>query len=266
MGQKNGVRSAPERQGGAGGRRESVFDAVPPLRALRALSPQTAVGKLVSRMWSTTRALVVCCEVADVPSCPPGAPRLEMSFVEPEQILDILALLPGARDDDALILSAMERTRAASAGELVLAHESGHLVGMHFIHTAVHGERLARVSPLLYAPLAADEVLTEAVFVLPSFRGRGVGSAMLRASLRHLAERSFRRALAVIDVENRRSLRAFHAAGFRPLTTMRLDTYVLGRRTSELIERDAETHRRYLDATDAARRPAHTSRGAHTRR
>jgi GNAT superfamily N-acetyltransferase len=226
-----------------------VFDAVPPLRAIFALSPRTAIGKLASRMWSTTRAVVVCCEMAEVPPCPPGAPRLELSFVRPATVPAIPSLLPGARDGDALMLSAMERTRAAGAGELVLAYEQGLLAGLHFVHTAEHQQQLERVAPHLYAPLAADEVLTEALFVLPGYRDRGVGSAMLRASLRELGARSYRRALAVIDVENVSSLRAFHAAGFRASTTMRLDTYVLGRRTSELIDRDPETHRRYLAAT-----------------
>ena len=80
----------------------------------------------------------------------------------------------------------------------------------------------------MYEPLQDGDVLTEGMFVFPAFRRRGVAASMLRASAAELARRGHRRCLAVIDVQNRASLRAFHAAGFTARSVMRVDVYRLG--------------------------------------
>ena len=136
----------------------------------------------------------------------------------------------------------------------MVARCSDELVGLHFIHTRHHQDRLERVAPLLYAPLEPDEALTEAVFVFPAFRGRGVAPTMLRASLARLADHGYRRGLAIIDIENEASLRAVHAAGYTAEPTMRVDTWRFGRRTSEFRATDPATWRRSTEAT--ARAPA----------
>ena len=66
------------------------------------------------------------------------------------------------------------------------------------------------------------------------------------------AEAAYRRALAVIDVGNEPSLRAFAAAGYRPAGTMRVDRLRLGRRSSRFVTASTELRRRYA----AAVRPA----------
>ena len=132
---------------------------------------------------------------------------------------------------------------------MVAARCDGDLAGIHFIHTPAHQDRLERVAPRLYRPLAPDEALTEGVFVFPAFRGYGVGSSMIRASLAKLAQQGYRRGLAVIDVDNEASLRMFHAAGFTARPTMRVDTFRLGRRTSTFVPTDATAWRRYRAAT-----------------
>ena len=142
----------------------------------------------------------------------------------------------------------MERTRAEEAGELVVARSDGELVGFHFIHTAAHQERLERIAPRLYEPLEPGEALTEGVFVFPDFRGAGIARSMLRASAVELARRGYRRGIAVIDVENHASLRAFRAAGFKGRPVMRVDAYRFGRRTSRFAAVDHETWRRYREA------------------
>jgi GNAT superfamily N-acetyltransferase len=246
------VVSLSGRRGGLRRTRSWVFDVLPALGALRTLSARTAFDKVRARSWSTRYAIVVSRDLTRPSLEPQGAPVIDVAFVAPDAFPDLRSTLPNARDADALTLAAMERTRAEGAGELVLAYETGRLAALHFIHTGEHQERLERVSPHLYAPLGPREALTEGVFVLPEFRGRGIGPAMLRASGRELGGRGFSRALAVVDVENARSLRAFHGAGFVGEQTVRVDTYRLGRRTSSFAAGDRHTRRRYLDAIGAA--------------
>jgi GNAT superfamily N-acetyltransferase len=225
-----------------------VFDALPAPDALRTLSPRTALEKVRVRIWSTRFAIVIARDLSEAPGAPTGSPEIEVAFVSARTFPNLRSTAPRARDADALTLAAMERTRAEGAGELVVAYLDGRLAAFHFIHTREHQARLERVSPRLYAPLGAGEALTEGVFVLPQFRGRGIGPAMLRESGCELGRRGFHRALAVIDVDNPRSLRAFHAAGFVGQPVVRVDRYRLGRRTSSYAPRDSGTLRRYLDA------------------
>jgi GNAT superfamily N-acetyltransferase len=231
---------------------DPVFDAVPAISTFLSLSPRTLIRKLRTRGWSTRRSLLVVCDLTQPPAGPALAPGLDVSFVEPAAFRDLPSTLRDAHNQDALTLCAMERTRALAAGELVVARSGDELAGIHFIHTRAHQQRLDRISPSLYSPLREDEVLSEAVFVYPKFRGRGVGSSMLRASASELARRGYRRSLAVIDVENRASLRAFRTAGFTAGQLMRVDSYRLGRRTSRFRDVDDETRQRYLEATSGA--------------
>jgi GNAT superfamily N-acetyltransferase len=227
-----------------------AFDAVPDRGTFRALSPNTLAAKVRARLWSTRRSMLVVRELAQHPSAGRApTPGIDVSFVHPSTFPDLSSLLDDPRDEDLLSLAALERTRAEAAGELVVARAGNEVAAIHFIHTAADQERLDRIAPGLYAPLAAGDALTEGVFVFPPFRGRGVAASMLRASASELQRRGYRRGLAVIDVENRASLRAFRAAGFTARPVMRVDAYRLGRRTSRFVEVDPETWRRYEAAT-----------------
>jgi GNAT superfamily N-acetyltransferase len=228
-----------------------LVDALPGARTLLAQSPATLLQKARTRLWSTRRSITV---VLDLPpaSLGPAADDLDVSFADPASVPDLTELAPETTGADLLTLAAIERTRAAGAGELVLAYHDGALAGVHFIHTAPDRERLERVAPGLYLPLEADDALTEGVFVVAAFRGRHVASAMLQTSARELTRRGYRRALAVVDVGNRPSLRAFAGAGFRPGATMRVDRLRFGRRTSRFVAAPAEVRRRY-DAAVGAR-------------
>jgi GNAT superfamily N-acetyltransferase len=216
---------------------ESVgaFDAVP-LATLRAVAPRTILDRVAKRAWSSRMSILVRCDLPTRDETPSGNPGLAISFVDPRECSPLPSMLPNARDGDALFLAALERTRSEAAGELVLAYEAGQLAAVHFIHTAQHQDRLARVAPNLYPVLMGGEALTESLFVFPAFRSRGIAGTILRASTRELSRRGYRRALAMIDVENHRSLGAFRAAGFTAQPAYRIDSYRLGRRTSRLVD------------------------------
>jgi GNAT superfamily N-acetyltransferase len=233
----------------------SVFDTLPPLGVLREVSPRTALGKAWGRVWSRRLAIELACDLSADPGPLLDLPALDVSFHDPASVPPLRELAGDVRDEDAFTLNALDRTRAARAGELVIARLGTRVAGLHFIHTSAHAAALERVSPQLYGPLDRDEALTEGVFVVPELRGGGIGPAMLRASTAELTRRGFRRALAVIDIENRRSLRAFHAAGFRPLRSARVDAYAFGMRRSRFVTCDEEALRRYALATARDGRP-----------
>jgi GNAT superfamily N-acetyltransferase len=226
-----------------------MFDASPNPRTLLAQSPRTILAKLRSRLWSTRRSITLVLELP--PATAPGPSDLTVSFADPGAVPDLTTLLPDTTGADLLILAAVERTRAAAAGELALARRGDALVGVHFIHTAPDQERLEGVAPALYGPLAADEALTEGVFVVPDARGLGVAPSMLHATAEELGRRGYRRALAVVDVANAPSLRAFAAAGYRPAGTMRVDRLRFGRRSSRFTTATTDLRRRYARAVGA---------------
>lgn len=226
-----------------------VFDVMPGSGTFLALSPRLLAKKVRTRVWSTRRSVLLVGDLAHLSAGPAGVPKLDVSFVHPSTFPDLSSTLEDARDEDRLSLAALERTRAGAAGELVVARAGEELAAIHFIHTAVHQERLDRIAPQLYAPLQVGDALTEGVFVYPAFRGRGIAASMLRASAAELVRRGYCRGFAAIDVENRASLRAFRAAGFTVGPVMRVDAYRLGRRTSRFVEVDQETWRRYRAAT-----------------
>jgi RimJ/RimL family protein N-acetyltransferase len=132
----------------------------------------------------------------------------------------------------------MERTRLARAGELVLGKVENEVVAAHFVHRFDDYERLESVARGLYPRLPPDGVLTEAVYVVPAWRGRSIAPRLLSATCRRLASEDVRCALAYIDVTNRSSLRAFREAGYDRTDEMRLDRYFLGTRRSRFLAAD----------------------------
>ena len=254
------VRRLPwERHGATGsgststGRRAGrMFDVIP-LGTLASVPPGLILSRIHRRAWSSRTSVMVTCELQRRSWSSHPGPAREITFVHPGAFPALPAALPDARGEDALTLAALERTRLAGAGRLAVAYEHGQLAAVHFIHTHEHEAALERVSPGLYPPLDRDAALTESLFVFPAFRCRGVATALLRASAAELARRGFRHAMAVIDVNNRGSLRAFDAAGFTPSGMVRVDSYRLGSRSSRVVPLDAETARRYRHAV--AREP-----------
>ena len=77
--------------------------------------------------------------------------------------------------------------------------------------------------------LPADGVLTEEVYCLPAYRGRGLAPALLQATGLMLLARGKRRAWAYLDTTNIPALRMFNRAGYLPTGEERVDRYRGGR-------------------------------------
>ena len=93
------------------------------------------------------------------------------------------------------------------------------------------------VAPGMYPELPADGVLTEEVYCLPAYRGRGLAPALLQATGAMLLERGKQRAIAYLDTTNIAALRMFNRAGYRPTGEERVDRYRGGR--FDTVFRDA---------------------------
>jgi L-amino acid N-acyltransferase YncA len=198
------------------------------LRRFRELGAGIVVAKMRRRLWSTHTAIGV---VRDLESASYLAPDgMQVEVVQPEAFDALPLLVEAASGVEYLYVRPIERTRRARAGTISVARDAaGELMAFHFIHAAGDRDALEQVAPKMYPALAADEVLTEAVYCLPAFRGRDTMSALLRATGSLLATRGTRRAFAYLDTKNVASLRMFSRAGYRPSGVERVDRFRLFR-------------------------------------
>ena len=81
----------------------------------------------------------------------------------------------------------------------------------------------------MYPKLPTDEVLTEAVYCLPAYRGHALAPRLLQATGSIMAARGKRRAWAYLDTTNIAALRMFNRAGYHPSGEERVDRYRFGR-------------------------------------
>jgi len=77
--------------------------------------------------------------------------------------------------------------------------------------------------------------LSVGVHIVRDWRGRGIGSAMLRYALRWAEEHDYRRLEADIFTTNERSVRVFNKAGFREVTCRRRSVQVGVQQINEVI-------------------------------
>lgn len=219
--------------------------------ALPRLTPETLLRKTRQRLYSDRYSIGLAVAIGAHETAE-QADVAVVSVVEPLSFPELASLTRDASDADYLFLRAMERTRVAAAGNLVVARAAdGTFAGAHFVHPPSRQRALAAVAPGLYPPLDPGDVLTEALYTAPAFRGRGVAAAMLSSTLDLLRATPARRALAYVDVENCASLRAFHRVGFRPTGDMRVDRFRLGRFESEFRPLDRAIEQKWLDAVGA---------------
>jgi ribosomal protein S18 acetylase RimI-like enzyme len=94
-----------------------------------------------------------------------------------------------------------------------VAHRDGTVMGLIWVYGPDHYSRMFR--------LRHDEVELNQGLVLPEHRDRGLFTRLLDFACLELAGRGVRIACAAVHAENRRSLRAFRAAGFTQRAAVR---------------------------------------------
>jgi RimJ/RimL family protein N-acetyltransferase len=92
---------------------------------------------------------------------------------------------------------------------------------------------LALIDTLLCG--AAEPSLAVGVHLVRDWRGRGIGSAMLRYGMRWAKEHGYQRLEADIFTTNKRSVHLFDKAGFREETCRRRSVQVWAHQINEVI-------------------------------
>jgi len=102
---------------------------------------------------------------------------------------------------------------------------------------ATVNEQIVGILALLDSLLCStpEPGLSVGVHIVRDWRGRGIGSAMLRYAMRWAKEHNYQRLEADIFTTNERSVRVFSKAGFREETCRRRSVQVGVQRISEVI-------------------------------
>lgn len=221
-------------------------------RGILRIDRRIIVRKLLRRLWSTHRAIAVVRELE------PGRDRsssgMNVEFVRPELFDPLPRLVEQATGVEYLYVRPIERARLARAGTLSVAQNAnGDLVAFHFVHESGDHEALDRVAPGMYPQMPPDEVLTEAIYCLPAFRGQAFAAKLLMATGDSLAARGKRRAWAYLDTANPPALRMFNRAGYTPSGTERVDRYRFGRFSTEFRELTPKTAEEWNEGVAGSR-------------
>ena len=212
----------------------TVDGGVGALARLPMVGPTLVLQKLRRRLWSTRRAIAVVRDLDHAPSLSGG---VHVELVDANAFVALPRLVSTTVGAEYLYVRPIERTRQAGAGRLAVAtDDAGELMAFHFVHAECDADALDRVAPKMYPKMASDEVLTEAVYCLPAYRGQDVMPTLLRATGALLAAEGIRRAWAYIDTTNTASLGLFRRAGYNPSGRERVDRYRFYRFTTEFRE------------------------------
>lgn len=210
-------------------------------RRMRRIGMLVIAQKLSIRLWSTRVALMVSSETDPRPSKPP---RIPLSFsVMPSEQVDGSELGTAARQGaDVLYIEGLIRMYRDGPGDAIVARASdGVLVAVGLMSYADRHETLDAAAPGLHHRLSPDECWTEAHYVPPAYRNKGVIAAVLAEERDYLRRHGVRKVYAVIDSTNLPSLRAFAREGYEPTGVIRLDRYRLNRYTSRFTVLDDRT-------------------------
>ena len=158
-----------------------------------------------------------------------------------------VTLRPATPDDAAGIIAAV-RSQSAERSYVLMeiygksaAEERAYLEKLdrarNLFLVAVVGGEIVGVLALLDMPLCSERAgsLAAGVHLTPAWRGRGIGSALLRYAVRWAVAHGFNRIEADIFTANERSLHLFHKSSFREDPCHRRSVQVGAREISEVI-------------------------------
>lgn len=153
-----------------------------------------------------------------------------------------------ARPDDAPAIIAAVRSSAEERSYVLMevygkdaAAQRDYIARLDPLHNlflvATVGDEVVGILALLDAPLCASTscALAVGLHLLQRWRGRGIGSAMLRYALRWAKEHGYQRLEADIFTTNQRSLHLFSKAGFREEACRRRAVMVGSQQINEVI-------------------------------
>jgi RimJ/RimL family protein N-acetyltransferase len=205
--------------------------------------------KLRIRCWSTRASIIVS---SDTKPREMVTSKLPLSFsVAACPDLDVQEFaLSSLRGADLLFAEGLLRFYRQCPGDIIVARTStGALAAVGLLSYSDRHQMLDAAAPGLYPRLPSNECWTEAFYVMPEYRNRGVMAATLAAVRALLNKKGIHRMHAIIGSTNARSLRAFARAGYEPAGTMRLDRFRLNRFSTRFIILDDKIRERWRQAT-----------------
>jgi RimJ/RimL family protein N-acetyltransferase len=158
-----------------------------------------------------------------------------------------ITLRPARPDDAAAIIAAVRSSSQERSYVLMevygkdAAAQRAYIERLDLEHNlflvATVNEQLVGILALLDALLcnSPEPGLSVGVHIVRDWRGRGIGSAMLRYAMRWAKEHDYRRLEADIFTTNERSVHLFDKAGFREETCRRRSVQVGVQKISEVI-------------------------------
>lgn len=162
-----------------------------------------------------------------------GDTKVTLRPARPEDAAAIISAVRSSSPDRSYVLMEIYGKDAAEQRENIERLDPGHNL---FLVATAGGQVigiLALVDTLLCStPMPA---LAVGIHLVRQWRGRGIGSAMLRYAMRWAEEHGYRRLEADIFTTNERSIHLFNKAGFREETCRRRSVQVGVQQINEVI-------------------------------
>lgn len=163
----------------------------------------------------------------------PDATKITLRPAGPDDAAAIIAAVRSGAQDRSYVLMEIYGKDVATQRAYIERLDRDHNL---FLVALANGQ-LVGIVALLDTLLCStpEPALSVGVHIVREWRGRGIGSAMLRYAVRWARGRDYRRLEADIFTTNERSLHLFNKAGFREEACRRRSVQVGVRQISEVI-------------------------------
>ena len=159
--------------------------------------------------------------------------KITLRPARPDDAAAVIAAVRSSAQERSYVLMEVYGKDAAAQREYIERLDRTH----NLFLVATVNEQIVGILALLDSLLCSspEPALSVGVHILPDWRGRGIGSAMLRYAVRWTKEHDYHRLEADIFTTNERSLHLFRKSGFQEVTCKRRSVQVGVQRISEVI-------------------------------
>jgi len=162
-----------------------------------------------------------------------GATKITFRPARPDDAAEIIAAVRSSAQERSYVLMEVYGKDAEAQRAYIERLDREH----NLFLVATVNEKIVGILALLDSLLcsATAPALSVGVHIVRDWRGRGIGSALLRYAMRWAKEHDYRRLEADIFTTNERSVHLFEKAGFQEETCRRRSVQVGVQRISEVI-------------------------------
>ena len=161
------------------------------------------------------------------------ATQITLRPARPDDAAAIIAAVRSSSQERSYVLMEIYGKDAATQRSYIERLDSEHNL---FLVATVNEQVVGILALLDFLVCSTPEpCLSVGVHIVRDWRGRGIGSAMLRYAMRWAKAHDYRRLEADIFTTNERSVHLFHKAGFREVTSRRRSVQVGVKQISEVV-------------------------------